>query len=85
MYKEYRVDCWGYSFAVRADWAQADSQVEHHTPRGWESFQGRQVADFKHDGYIALKHVLIYAYECGFNCESEDIDEIMENVLVLAC
>lgn len=51
----YTVEIWGQAYSVRADFANASSQIEFYHPNcGWTN-QGRQVADFSHSSRDALE------------------------------
>ncbi len=73
--------CWGEKFGVRADWAQAASQVEMLDCDGrWVGTQ-YQVANFQHDPAAALRRALEECAEAGGEYdanESAEIDNAIE-------
>ena len=72
-------ELYGDSFEIRANWAEASSQIERHTEDGWEA-TGNQVADFGHDEHAAMRHELCEAVRAGGD-DPDDIrisDEIEE-------
>ena len=68
----YRTTCWGQDFAVKANWTESPSPVFQETSDGWVPFQGKQVADFQHDGLQALLAVLEHVAETGTSIEEEE-------------
>lgn len=48
---------WGDTFRLRANWAEASSQVERETEDGWKQ-TGYQVADFCHSPERAMRREL---------------------------
>ena len=75
--------CWGENYGVRANWAEASSQVLTLDDDGkWQS-TGKQVADYRHDKYAALRDALeqIAAISAGDNDETAAIDRAMERVV----
>jgi len=55
---------YGDVFSIRANWAEASSQIERDTEDGWEA-TGNQVADFSHDEQAAMRYELINSVRAG--------------------
>lgn len=75
----YKTTCWGQSYEVSADWAQASSPVAG--PSG-----GRQVADFRHSPAAAIRDMLEDAVLAGGGEIDEaagEIDEAIENMIIV--
>jgi hypothetical protein len=76
-------ELYGDSFEIRANWAEASSQIERHTEDGWEA-TGYQVADAD-DDVAAMRHELRAAVRAGGDDPDErdiagDIEEALRDV-----
>ena len=71
---ELKTKIWGDTYGVRANWTQASDAVLSMGEDGWVQ-TGKQVADFRHDKYAALRWVLTCAAAVSGD-EAEAADEI---------
>lgn len=67
--------CWSEEYAIQANWAQAADQVLVLDVDGEWVGTGKQVADFRHDGFAALRSILEEQAQMGGNL-AEEIPEI---------
>ncbi len=54
MIEAYTVKIWGDTYSLRANWAEASSQIERDTEDGWMD-TGTQVADYRHSPEAAMR------------------------------
>ena len=76
----YGTTIWGDRYAVRADWSQASSPIEHlDGDNEWQP-TGRQVADYCHSADAALREYIERHVVDGLDAETvSEIDAAMEN------
>lgn len=72
-------ELWGQTYAVRANWAEASSQIEALDADNEWCYTGRQVADYRHCKFAALREDIEKSCLDEIDDESEaEIDGAME-------
>ena len=68
----YETKCWGDTYAIRADWAQAASPVQQRDDDGQWIPTGWQVANVRHSSELAMRRVLMQIARTSGDDERKD-------------